>query len=323
MPTMRVSIASQSTQRERVTARRVRTVYLGTSQFAGSVLRRLADSSHRPLLVVTPPDRPRGRGRRMQATPAAEVAAELGIELLQAANVNDEDALERIRAARPEAVAVCAFGQLIREPLLSEWPMLNVHPSLLPRWRGAAPIERAIMAGEERTGVCVMRVTAGLDSGPVALCEELAIGPEEDFESLSTKLATLGGELLVQAFDLLAESQLEFAEQDDDSATYAEKITAEERRLDPSRPATELARVVRALTPHVGAYLETSGGERLGVRRARPVDVGVKAGEVKSEWGALLLGCGRGALRLEVVQPAGGKPMAADAYLRGHPLPKL
>jgi methionyl-tRNA formyltransferase len=301
----------------------LRTVYLGTSEFAGSVLRRLAGSAHRPLLVITPPDRPRGRGRRMQSPPAAEVAAELGIELLQAADVNGDEPLERIRAAQPEALVVCAFGQLIREPLLSERPLLNIHPSLLPHWRGAAPIERAIMAGEPRTGVCVMRLTEGLDAGPVALREELAIGPEEDFEALSARLARLGGELLVQALDRLAEARLEFVEQDDESATYAEKISAEERRLDPARPAAELARTVRALTPHVGAYLETSGGERLGVRRARAVDVGVKAGEVKAEWGALLLGCGRGALRLEVVQSPGGKPMAADAYLRGHSLPKL
>jgi methionyl-tRNA formyltransferase len=301
----------------------VRTVYLGTSEFAATVLRRLGESSHRPVLVVTPPDRPKGRGRRTQAPPAAEVATELEIKLLQAANVNDEAALEQIRAVRPEALAICAFGQLIREPLLSEWPMLNVHPSLLPHWRGAAPIERAIMAGEERTGVCIMQLAEGLDSGPVALCEEVAVAPEEDFEALSSKLAALGGEMLVRAFDLLAESRLEFDQQDDEAATYAEKIAAEERRLDPSRPAAELARAVRALTPHVGAYLETSGGERLGVRRARAVDVGVKAGEVKAEWGALLLGCGQGALRLEVVQPAGGKPMAADAYLRGHQLPKL
>jgi methionyl-tRNA formyltransferase len=301
----------------------VRSVYLGTSEFAAVVLRRLADSPHRPLLVITPPDRPKGRGRRTLAPPAAEVAKELEIDLLQAANVNEEAALERIRAARPQALAVCAFGQLIREPLLSEWPMLNVHPSLLPRWRGAAPIERSIMAGDGRTGVCVMKVTAGLDSGPVALREEVPLGPEEDFDALSAKLAALGGELLVRAFDLLERSQLEFDEQDDDAATYAEKIGAEERRLDPGRPAAELARSVRALTPHVGAYLETSDGERLGVRRARAVDVGVKTGEVKAEWGALLLGCGQGALRLEVVQPAGGKPMAADAYLRGHSLPKL
>jgi methionyl-tRNA formyltransferase len=301
----------------------VRTAYLGTSEFAATVLRRLAESAHRPLLVVTPPDRPKGRGRRTQAPPAAEAARELGIDLLQTEDVNDEAAVERIRGVRPGAVGVCAFGQLIREPLLSAWPMLNVHPSLLPRWRGAAPIERAIMAGDERTGVCVMEVAAGLDSGPVALCEELPIGAEEDFEALSVRLAALGGELLVRAFDLLAGGELELAEQDDGAATYAEKVGSGERRLDPRRPAAELARTVRALTPHVGAYLETSDGERLGVRRARPVDVGVKTAEVRAEWGALLLGCGQGALRLEVVQPAGGKPMAADAYLRGHPLPKL
>jgi methionyl-tRNA formyltransferase len=301
----------------------VRTVFLGTSDFAAAVLERLAASPHRPSLVVTPPDRPRGRGRRSAAPPAAAAAAELGIELLQVASVNDEAALERIRAARPEAAGVCAFGQLIREPLLSELPLLNVHPSLLPRWRGAAPIERAIMAGDERTGACVMRVTAGLDAGPVALREEVAIQPEDDFESLSARLAALGGELLARAFDLHEAGRLEFTAQDEAGATYAEKIDPAERRLDPGRPAGELARKVRALTPHVGAYLEVGGGERLGVRRARAVEVSVKQGEVRAEWGALLLGCGRGALRLEVVQPPGGKPMAADAYLRGHPVPVL
>jgi methionyl-tRNA formyltransferase len=301
----------------------VRTIYLGTSEFAAAALRRLAESRHRPLLVVTPPDRPKGRGRRSGAPPAAQTATELGIELLQAENVNEDGVLERIRAVRPAGVAVCAFGQLIREPLLSEWPLLNIHPSLLPRWRGAAPIERAIMAGDARTGVSVMRVTAGLDSGPVALCEGVAVGPEDDFESLSGKLSTLGGEMLVEAFDLQEQGELRFTEQDDEGATYAEKIDPAERRLDPLRPAVELARTVRALTPHVGAYLEAGGEGRLGVRRARAVDVSVKQGEMKAEWGALLLGCGRGALRLEVVQPPGGKPMPADAYLRGHPVPVL
>lgn len=302
---------------------RVRTVYLGTSEFAAAVLRRLAESRHRPLLVVTPPDRPQGRGRRNGAPPTAELAAELGIELLQAENVNEEGPLERIRAVRPEALAVCAFGQIVREPLLSEWPLLNIHPSLLPRWRGAAPIERAIMAGDARTGVSVMQLTAGLDAGPVALREELPIGSEDDFESLSGKLSTLGGEMLVEALDLRERGELRFEAQDDEDATYAEKIEAAERRLDPGRPATELARTVRALTPHVGAYMETGEENRLGVRRARAVDVSVRQGEMKAEWGALLLGCGRGALRLEVVQPPGGKPMAADAYLRGHPVPVL
>jgi methionyl-tRNA formyltransferase len=301
----------------------VSTVYLGTSDFAATVLRGLAGSEHRPALVVTPPDRPKGRGRKLSAPPAAEAAQELGIELLQAGNVNDEAARERISAANPRAIVVCAFGQLIREPLLSEHLMLNVHPSLLPRWRGAAPIERAIMACDERTGVCVMRVTEGLDSGPVALSAETPIGADTEFEALSATLARLGGELLVQALQLEAAGELGFAEQDEAEAIYAEKIDPAERRLDPERPAPELAATVRALTPHIGAYLETPGGERLGVRRARAVDVSVRTGAVKAEWGALLVGCRRGALRLEVVQPAGGKPMPVDAYLRGHSLPKL
>jgi methionyl-tRNA formyltransferase len=301
----------------------VKTVYLGTSDFAATVLRRLAASPHRPALVVTPPDRPKGRGRRTLPPPVAEVARELEIELLQAEDVNSGEALERIRAAGPELAGICAFGQLIRDPLLSELPMLNVHPSLLPRWRGAAPVERAIMAGDRTTGVSIMRLVAGLDSGPVALQKEVPIGPDEDFDGLSSRLAALGGDLLVGAFDRQAEGALEFSEQDEASATYAEKIESAERRLDPGRPATELARVVRALTPHIGAYLETADGERLGVRRARAVDVSVRSGEIRAEWGALLLGCGQGALRLEVVQPQGGKPMAADAYLRGHSLPRL
>jgi methionyl-tRNA formyltransferase len=299
----------------------VRAAYLGTSDFAATVLRRLVGSSHRPALVVTPPDRRQGRGRKVKPPPAALAAQELGLELLQAENVNEEGALERIRAAAPEAVLVCAFGQLIREPLLSAYPMLNVHPSLLPRWRGAAPIERAIMAGDATTGVCVMRLTEGLDSGPVALCEETPIDPEEDFESLSGRLAALGGDLLVRALDLQAEGKLEFAEQGEDGVTYAEKIESAERQLDPARPAGELAAKVRALTPHVGVYLELPDDGRLGVRRAAALDDQIEIGRLQEREAALLLGCGGGSLRLELVQPPGGKPMAADAYLRGHPLP--
>jgi methionyl-tRNA formyltransferase len=301
----------------------VRTAFLGTSEFAAAVLGGLAESRHRPQLVITPPDRPRGRGRRTQPPPAAEAAAELGVELAQVEDVNAEPVLERIRAARPEAVVVCAFGQLIREPLLSELPLINVHPSLLPRWRGAAPIERAIMSGDERTGVSVMKVTAGLDSGPVAMREEIAIGPDDDFEALSARLQELGADLLVRCLDRLEAGELAFEEQDEGEATYAEKIDPAERRLDPGRPAVELARTVRALTPHIGAFLETADGGRLGVRRARPVDAAVRRCSLRAEWGALLLGCGQGTLRLEVVQPEGGRPMDAEAYLRGHQPPKL
>ncbi len=294
----------------------MRTVYLGTSDFAATVLRRLAGSPHKPALVVTPPDSRQGRGRKVSPPPVAELAGELETELLQAANVNDEAVLERISAAEPEAILVCAFGQLIREPLLSLTEILNVHPSLLPRWRGAAPIERAIMARDPQTGVCVMRLTAGLDSGPVALRSEVPLREDEDYGTLAPKLAELGGDLLVEALDKLADGTLAFTEQDEAEVTYAEKISAEDRRLDPSKSAADLAAKVRALTPHIGAYLELEGGERLGVRKARAVG----AGEPED---ALLIGTGDGLLRLEIVQPAGGKPMSAADYLRGHELPKL
>jgi methionyl-tRNA formyltransferase len=291
----------------------VRTVYLGTSDFAATVLRRLADSPHKPNLVVTPPDSRQGRGRKVSPPPVAELAAELEIDLLQAANVNEEGALERIRTAEPEALLVCAFGQLIREPLLSLAEILNVHPSLLPRWRGAAPIERAIMARDPKTGVCVMRLTAGLDSGPVALRAEVELGDDEDYGTLAPKLADLGGDLLVEALDLLADGTLEFTEQDEADVTYADKISSEDRRLDLAQSAADLAAKVRALTPHIGAFLELEGGERLGVREAHVVDA-------DSE-GDLLVPTGDGLLRLDLVQPAGGKAMGAADYLRGRPVP--
>ncbi|MDQ6807671.1 MAG: methionyl-tRNA formyltransferase, partial [Actinomycetota bacterium] len=175
-----------------------RPVFLGTSDFAAAVLDRLAASSHRPVLVVTRPDRPRGRGRRLSPPPVAETARALGIDVYQPESLNDEAARERIAAANPNVICVCAFGALIREPLLSDYEMLNVHPSLLPRWRGAAPIERAIMAGDADTGVSIMRLTAGLDSGPVSLQASEPIGPTDTYGSLSARLERLGGELLVR-----------------------------------------------------------------------------------------------------------------------------
>jgi methionyl-tRNA formyltransferase len=300
----------------------VRTAYLGTSEFAATVLRRLADSPHRPALVVTPPDSKRGRGRRLAPPPAAEAARELGLQLHQAANVNSAQSFEAIRAANPAAVAVCAFGQLIKDPLLSEWTMLNVHPSLVPRWRGAAPIERTLMAGDETTGTTIMRVTEGLDSGPVALAEEITIEEAEDYASLSMKLAELGGELLVRALDALEAGELDFTDQDDAKATYAEKVAPGERHLRPSLTGVELERVVRALTPHIGTYLELDGGDRLGVRAARAVPGGPAEGTLEAREDRFLLGTADGALRLDVVQPPGKKPMSAADFLRGHPPPE-
>ncbi len=273
----------------------MRTVYLGTSGFAASVLERLAQSEHRPVLVVTRPDRPAGRGRKLTPPPVAELAKRLGIELVQPEDVNAEDARARIAAAEPDQVVICAFGALLREPLLSEFELLNVHPSLLPRWRGAAPIERAIMAGDAETGVSIMRVTAGLDSGPVCLAATEPIRPDDTYGSLAPRLEHLGADLLVRTLD----ERPPCREQDDAQTTYAEKISAADRTLDPKAPPEEQARVVRALHPHIGARLPLEDGTFLGVQRAQVAQDGAS-------------------LELLEVQPPGGRPMAYADYVRGH-----
>jgi methionyl-tRNA formyltransferase len=293
----------------------VRTVYLGTSDFAVAVLEHLAATAHRPVLVVTRPDRPRGRGRRVGPPPVAEAARRLELELLQPESVNDEAARKRIAEAEPEVLCVCGFGALLKEPLLSEHEMLNVHPSLLPRWRGAAPIERAIEAGDEETGVTIMRPTAEFDAGPICLQRAEAIRHDDDYGSLAGRLAQLGGALLVEALDTRPACR----EQPDEGVTYAVKIQREERRLDPVRMADELERRARALTPHIGAYVELPSGGRLGVRRAAVAPTGdLKPGRLDARDGRLLFGAASGALELLEVQPEGKRPMPAADWLRGH-----
>jgi methionyl-tRNA formyltransferase len=279
-----------------------------------AVLERLAASEHRPELVVTRPDRPRGRGRRLAAPPAAEAARALGIELVQPEAVNSEDARQRIALARPEVVCICAFGALIKEPLLSDYEMFNVHPSLLPRWRGAAPIERAIEAGDGETGVTIMRPIAELDAGPVCLQRSEPIDPDDDYGTLASRLAALGGVLLVEALD----SRPGFSEQSTEGVSYADKIDAADRRLDPALRAAQLERQVRALRPHIGAWIELADDERLGVRRAVVSKEGPPAGELAARDGRLLYGTREGALELLEVHPPGRRPMPASAYLRGH-----
>jgi methionyl-tRNA formyltransferase len=312
------------------------TVFIGTSEFAAAVLERLARSdAHRPALVVTRPDRPSGRGRRLSAPPVADAARALGIALEQPQSVNDEPTLALIDGAlaggtargeerrgdatRAGEVIVCAFGALVKEPLLSEHEILNVHPSLLPRWRGAAPIERAIIAGDVRTGVSIMRLTAGLDSGPVCLAAPEPILPEDTYGSLAARLQELAGGLLLRALD----ERPPFVEQPEEGVTYAEKLGPDDRLLDPARPAVELERVVRALQPHIGARVELADGSMLGVHRAILVDAGAEVaarGAVELD-GRLILVCATGALELLVVQPPGGRAMDAADYLRGRGLP--
>jgi methionyl-tRNA formyltransferase len=294
----------------------VRTVYLGTSEFAAVVLDRLASSPHRPALVVSRPDRRQGRGRKVSPPPVIERARELGIDTFQPEKVNDPDALARIAAAEPEAACVCAYGAIIGDDLLAAHTWLNVHPSLLPRWRGAAPIERAIEAGDAETGVAIMEPVAELDAGPVYMVRNEPIRPDDDYGSLAERLAAVAGDLLVEALDTLPTPQ----PQGEDGVTYAEKIDREERLLDQQLDAVTLERRIRALTPHVGTYVEPDGFERLGVRRvalAAPGE-GPAPGELAVRDGRLLYGADDGALELLEVQPAGGRPMDADAWLRGH-----
>jgi methionyl-tRNA formyltransferase len=330
----------------------LRTVFLGTSEFAAGVLTRLVRSEHSPALAVTRPDRPKGRGRRLASPPVALSAQALGVPVAQPQSVNAPEAVAQIDAIEPQSVVVCAFGALIREPLLSSHQMLNVHPSLLPRWRGAAPVERAIIAGDERTGVSIMRLTEGLDSGPVCLVGEERIDAEDDYGSLAQRLCRLGGELIVQALDRIqAGDPPTFVEQDEAGATYAEKIGPQDRLLRGDRPAAELERLVRALRPHVGARLALPDGSTLGVWRAKAAPDGaltrrdenargtaavptrdvageLAAGEphapapgtLAQRDGRLLYRAADGALELLQVQPPGGRAMDAQAYLRGHAL---
>jgi methionyl-tRNA formyltransferase len=249
------------------------------------------------------------------------MARGLEIPVEQPADINAAEAREWIARARPDAVVVCAFGALLREPLLSEHEVVNVHPSLLPRWRGAAPIERALMAGDVQTGVSIMRLTAGLDSGPVCLQASEAIRAEDTYGSLASRLQELSADLLIAALD----DAPRYVEQNEAGVTYAEKIGPEDRVLDPGRPAAVLERIVRALSPHIGARATLADGVLIGVRRAKladedPVRDGMPPG-VHAYGERVLLVCREGALELLEVQPPGGRAMDGAAFLRGHGLP--
>ena len=251
-----------------------------TAPFGADVLDRLA-RRHDVALLLTRPDKPRGRGRTLQPTPAKEVAERLRIPVSQPAKL---DASVEIRT---DVVVVCAYGLLIPEALLEHGLWLNVHPSLLPRWRGAAPVERALLAGDTRTGVTIHRTVKELDAGPIAAQEPFDLGADDDAGTVYARSAEIAARLLD---DVIADPR--FTPQPDEGVTYAEKITADDRELDLARDPRELVDRVRALSPHIGARL----GDLL-VWRARVGD--------------------DGAFEPVEVQPAGGRRMPYDAYLRG------
>jgi methionyl-tRNA formyltransferase len=275
-----------------------RVVYLGTSEFAAGVLRAIGEGPYRPALVVTRPDAKQGRGRKVAPPPVALAARELGIEVDQPASVNDDNARTRIEAVRAGGelvVILCAFGALVKEPLLSDYEIFNVHPSLLPRWRGAAPVERAMMAGDAQTGVSIMRLVAELDAGPVYAMQTEPILPSDDYASLSERLQDTSVKLLTNVLETRPAPE----PQPQDGVTYAEKLTAEDRTLDLARPPEENVRIVRALHPHIGARIALPDGSFLGVLEA---SIGLDGG-----------------LELVTVQPAGRRAMSYTDYARGHP----
>ena len=254
-----------------------------TAPLGADVLERLA--AERPIAyLLTRPDRPRGRGRKVQPTPAKHVAERLGIPVRQ------PDRLDASFDVDADAVVVAAYGALIPEVLLDRALWLNVHPSLLPRWRGAAPVERALMAGDRETGVTIHRTTPELDAGPIAAQERFAIAPDDDAGAIYTRSAEVAAKLLGPVLE-----EPHFEPQSEEGATYADKLTPEDRALDWSRPAEELLNRVRALSPHIGARAELDGRDVI-VWRAQVAD---------------------GRLEPLEVQPAGGRRMTYAEFLRG------
>jgi methionyl-tRNA formyltransferase len=271
--------------------------------------------------VLTQPDRPAGRGLRSSESPVKALATRRGLALLQPETLRDPQALSGLQAAQADAMVVAAYGLLLPPAALAcaAHGAINIHASLLPRWRGAAPIQRALLAGDRETGVSIMRLDAGLDTGPVFAQRALAIGGDDDAGTLHGKLAELGAELLLQVLAGLASGVARAKPQPDAGATYAHKIDKSETWLEWQRPATELERAVRAFRPAPGAAARLSG-ELLKIWRARVIAGDGAPGSVLEQQAALHVACGAGALAIEELQAAGGRRMSALEFLRGRRL---
>lgn len=301
----------------------MRLVFCGTPDFAVPALDALAAAGHTIAAVYTQPDRPAGRGRQLQATPVAQRATALGLTLRKPARlVGDE--IAALQALAPDALVVVAYGLILSEAALAV-PRLgcfNIHASLLPRWRGAAPIQRAILAGDAQTGVTIMRMDAGLDTGPMLLREAVPIGPAMTAGELHDALAPLGARLIVRGLELLASGNASLEAQPAAGVTYAKKITKNEARLDWSLPAVELARRVRGYNPAPMAWTELAG-ERVRVLRshAEPHGSGPSSGTiVAAAADGIRVATGSGALVITELQFPGGKPVTAAQAAAGHAL---
>ena len=289
----------------------MRIVYLGTPEDAVPPLQALVAAGHDVAFVVTQPDRRRGRGSALGPSPVRHAAEGLGLEVRTPGRARE--VVDDLRASRAELGVVVAFGQLLPDEVLEALPhgFVNVHFSLLPRWRGAAPVERAMMAGDTETGVCLMQLEAGLDTGPVYACERVAIGPEETAGELRARLVEVGTELLLANLEQVPGTE---PVPQEGEPTYAHKLTVEEFELDWSRPADELARLVRAGNPRPGAWTIASG-RRLKVRRARPEEGATAAPGTLV--GPARVATGEGVLQLVEVQPEDKASMAGAAWAAG------
>ena len=300
---------------------RLRLAFMGTPDFAVPTLTALIGAGHDIAAVYTQPPRAAGRGKQPRPSPVHRVAREHGFEVRTPERLKDPQQQAAFAALGLDAAVVVAYGLILPPPILAAPRLgcLNLHASLLPRWRGAAPIQRAIMAGDSETGVAVMQMEAGLDTGPVLLEERMAIGPTDTAGDLHDELARLGAPLMVDALAGLADGRLTPRPQAASGVTYADKIDKSEARIDWSRPAADLDCQIRGLSPFPGAWFEHDGA-RVKVLLAEPLADGAgPSGTVLD--GRLTVACGDGALRLLELQRAGKAPMSADALLRGFPIP--
>jgi methionyl-tRNA formyltransferase len=292
-------------------------VFMGSPDFALSTLRAL-HTQYPVVGVVTQPDRAAGRGRELKPPPVKMLARELGIPLIQPEKLREPGAMEQLRAWSPDVIVVAAFGQILRQEVLDlpQYGCLNVHASLLPRWRGAAPINAAILHGDQETGVTIMKMDAGLDTGPILSQRSVRIEPNETAGSLFEKLSTLGADLLLDSLPAYLDGEIEPRPQPEEGVTYAGMLKKEDGRLDFSQPAMELERKVRAFNPWPGTYFDWDGN-RLKVHSAS-IGVGeMRAGQRGVYLGLPSVGTSENLLVLGEVQPAGKKPMDGKAFLAG------
>ncbi len=295
-----------------------RIVFMGSPEFAVPTLRALV-AQYPVVGVVTQPDRPAGRGRKLTPPPVKVVAQELGLPIMQPRRLKAPEAFEQLQAWAPDLIVVAAYGQILRPNVLQlpRYGCINVHASLLPRWRGASPIQHAILAGDQETGITIMIMDEGLDTGPILSQRAIPIAPDDTGATLSAKLAVLGAELLLETLPDYLSGALRPQPQPEDGVTYAPLLKKEDGRLDFTEPAEALARRVRAFDPWPGTFTEWQGAP-LKVLRAEAVDAPSPGPGRRLVWqGFPAVGTGQGVLVLREVQPAGKRPMSGDAFLRG------